>query len=361
VKRYGLEPCSIGVDLGGTNLRIAAYAQEKGLLETLNLTTRRSVGRNAVIVDLIEAVQALRKTFGSTYSFAGVGVAAPGPMELPEGRLLDPPNLPGWENFPLRSELERALGIDVQVENDANVAALAECLLGQGQVLGVDSLCMITLGTGVGSGIVLRGSIWHGMNGMAGESGHVSVDYNGDLCPCGTRGCLELYASATGLVRMAEEMITQEESFGLASLHTTSGGLSSGSLFELGRAGDPDAQKIFRRMGVALGRALAGLVNALNLPLYVLGGGVAAAWPLFAQWMFDELAYGSSLYRLTDPLHPPASIAAKAKTHVLPARLGASSGLLGACLLPFTASHWQRSGAKNDTMISANGRVAEDA
>jgi glucokinase len=340
--------------LGGTNLRIAAYAQEKGLLETLNLTTRRSVGRNAVIVDLIEAVQALRKTFGSTYSFAGVGVAAPGPMELPEGRLLDPPNLPGWENFPLRSELERALGIDVQVENDANVAALAECLLGQGQVLGVDSLCMITLGTGVGSGIVLRGSIWHGMNGMAGESGHVSVDYNGDLCPCGTRGCLELYASATGLVRMAEEMIAQEESFGLASLHTTSGGLSSGSLFELGRAGDPDAQKIFRRMGVALGRALAGLVNALNLPLYVLGGGVAAAWPLFAQWMFDELAYGSSLYRLTDPLHPPASIAAKAKTHVLPARLGA-------CLLPFTASHWQRSGAKNDTMISANGRVAEDA
>ncbi len=195
-----MEPYSIGVDLGGTNLRVGVYAENARLLETLNLSTRRHAGRDAVISDLIAAVQTLRKTSGSSYRLAGVGGATPGPMELPEGRLLDPPNLPGWENFPLRSELQRALGIDVQVENDANVAALAECQLGQGEVMGADSLCMITLGTEVGSGIVLRGSIWHGMNGMAGESGHVSVDCNGALRPCGTRGHLELYATANGLV-----------------------------------------------------------------------------------------------------------------------------------------------------------------
>lgn len=280
-------------------------------------------------------------------------------MELPEARLLTPPNLPGWEDFPLRSELELALGIDVQVENDANVAALAECLLGRGLVMGVDSLCTITLGTGVGSGIVLRGSIWHGMNGMAGEAGHVSVDCDGTQCACGTRGCLELYASATGLIRMAGEMIVEEKSAGLVSLQTTSGGLSAGSLFELGRAGDPDAQIIFRRMGIALGRALAGLVNALNLPLYLLGGGVAGAWPLFSQSMFEELARKSSLYRLTDPFQPQASITTKAKTHVLPAQLGSSSGLLGACLLPFSASEGVRSEASHP-IPSANSRTMAD-
>ncbi len=132
-------------------------------------------------------------------------------------------------------------------------------------------------------------------------------------------------------------MIAQEESVGLASLHMTSGGLSAGSLF------------------------LTGLVNALNLPLYVLGGGVAGAWPLFSQWMVEELACSSSLYRLTDPLRPPANIATKAKTHVLTAKLSASSGLLGACLLPFAASQGQSSGTKNDTMTSTHSRVMADA
>jgi glucokinase len=334
-----LESYSIGDDLGGTNLRVAAYAQKTGVLQTINLSTRRSVGRDAVILDLIEAIRTLLRIFGSSYKLAGVGIATPGPMELPEGRLLDPPNLPGWENFPLRNQLERALGIDVLVENDANAAALAECFLGQGQTIGVDTLCMITLGTGVGAGIVLRGSIWHGMNGMAGESGHISVDCNGTLCACGTRGCLELYASATGLVRMVEDRIAQGEGAGLASLRKAQGGLSADALFTLGQTGDQDAQEIFHRMGIALGKALGSLVNTLNLPLYVLGGGVAAAWPLFSQWMFDELSSSSSLYRLTDPMHPPASISAKAKTHVLPAKLGASSGLLGACLLPFDIPH----------------------
>jgi glucokinase len=202
----------------------------------------------------------------------------PRPYGVTWGRLLDPPNLPGWENFELRQELEKRLKERVVVENDANVAALAECLLGQGKELGCDCLCMLTLGTGVGSGIILNGRIWHGMNGMAGESGHVSVDAEGPMCACGTRGCLELSASATGLVRQASEQIARDPGCAPAANLRQKPGFTAMDLFALAKGGDTNAVQVFEVQGRAIGRALAGLVNSLNLPLYVLGGGVTAAW-----------------------------------------------------------------------------------
>ncbi len=123
---------SIGVDLGGTNLRIAAYSREDGLKDVIQLSTRRPNGRDAVIIDLCDAVESLCLRFGGIERCVGIGVATPIPRELPEGRLLNPPNLPGWEDFELRRELERCLKRLVIVENDANLAALAECVLGQG-------------------------------------------------------------------------------------------------------------------------------------------------------------------------------------------------------------------------------------
>jgi glucokinase len=328
---------SIGVDLGGTNLRIAAYSPERGLQDTIQLSTRRPDGRDAVLLDLCDAVESLSSRFGGIERCRGIGVATPGPMELPEGRLLNPPNLPGWENFQLRRELERYLKGPVLVENDANVAALAECLLGQGREFKVDSLCMLTLGTGVGSGIILNGQIWHGMNGMAGESGHISVDPLGPLCACGTRGCLELSASATGLIRMAHECISLDPHCGLGDLYRTNRDFTALDLFDLAKRGDRDSIQIFDILGQALGRGLSGLVNSLNLPLYVVGGGVASSWEMFAPKMLEVLREGSSLYRLTDPRRSPEQRMAKAETHVVPAKLGSNSGILGACLLPFCA------------------------
>jgi glucokinase len=146
---------SIGVDLGGTNLRVASFDHNNGLRDSIELSTRRQDGRDAIISDLCDAVQSLIQKFTGLQECVGIGVATPGPMELPEGRLLNPPNLPGWENFELRQVLERRLRRTVVVENDANVAALAECVLGQGKELKVNSLCMVTLGTGVGSGIII--------------------------------------------------------------------------------------------------------------------------------------------------------------------------------------------------------------
>jgi glucokinase len=326
---------SIGVDLGGTNLRVAVYTRAKGLTDVIQIPTRRSEGRDAVFLDLCGAVESLKQRSGPSMQFAGIGVATPGPMELPEGRLLDPPNLPGWENFQLRQELERHLKRPVIVENDANAAALAEYLLGQGKELKLDSLCMLTLGTGVGSGIILNGQIWHGMNGMAGESGHVSVDPKGPMCACGTRGCLELSASATGLVRMAKYRISKNPESSLGALFRTKADFTAADLFELARDGDRDAIKIFEVLGRALGRGLASLVNSLNLPLYVIGGGVTGGWDLFAIKMFEELNRQSSIYRLTNPRREINERLAKADTHIVPAKLGSNAGILGACLLPF--------------------------
>jgi glucokinase len=170
---------------------------------------------------------------------------------------------------------------------------------------------------------------------MAGESGHVSVDPDGPLCACGTRGCLELSASATGLVRQARERIAQNPESGVGVNLRQKTDFTATDLFDLAKGGDPDAIQIFEAQGKALGRGLASLVNSLNLPLYVLGGGAAAGWELFAPKMFDELIQGSSIYRLTDPQRTAGKYMAKANTHIVPAKLGSNSGLLGACLVPF--------------------------
>ena len=135
----------------------------------------------------------------------GIGVGVPGLIDSESGRLLESPNLPGWNDYDVKGEIERRLGTTVILENDANVAALGELWLGAGR--GSESLCMYTLGTGVGGGLVLEGRIWRGWNGMAGELGHCNVEPEGHPCGCGSWGCLEQYASATAVVRMAREAV----------------------------------------------------------------------------------------------------------------------------------------------------------
>ncbi len=149
------------------------------------------------------AILGLLDKYGRGRHFVGVGVGTPGPLELPEGVFRNPPNLPGFDGFPIREALAQKIGEFVVVESDANLAALAEFRLGSGKTFAVPSLCMLTLGTGVGNGIILDGKILDGNNGMAGEAGHNTVIPDGEDCPCGSRGCLELYASATGVQRMA--------------------------------------------------------------------------------------------------------------------------------------------------------------
>jgi glucokinase len=161
---------SIGVDLGGTSLRVASYVSGVTFLDSISVPTRLSDGRDLVVRDMCEAIRALQaKEYGRV--LAGIGVGSPGPLELPDGIVRSPPNLPGWERFNLRKAVEGALGQPIVIENDANLAALAEQKLGAGMTHNVDSLCMITLGTGVGSGFILDGRIWHGAPAWAARLG----------------------------------------------------------------------------------------------------------------------------------------------------------------------------------------------
>lgn len=322
---------SIGVDLGGTNLRIAAYTYEDGLLETTLLPTRLAAGRNAVIADMCDAIDSMRHRHSLSHQLAGIGIGTPGPLELPAGVLHNPPNLTGWDGFDLRAAVESRLNQPVALESDANAAALAEWALGRGRSMNLDSLCMLTLGTGVGNGIILNGKVWDGAAGMAGEAGHATIYPDGPACPCGNRGCLEMYASATAVVRSANQRIADGTAPALKGQEWTAQSLAAAAAQE-----NPDARQIFAEAGRAIGIELAALVNTLNLPLYVIGGGLAQAWDLMEETIFEELNGRSYVYRLTAPQSPIAARNSAGTTHVLPAELGPDAGLLGACILPFT-------------------------
>jgi glucokinase len=325
---------SIGVDLGGTSLRIAAYTPGIGLLDSLQLRTRLEAGPSAVVDDMCDGIRQLHDRYSEGREFAGIGVGSPGPLELPAGRLHHPPNLPGWDGFPLLAEMEKRLERPVVLESDANAAVLAEYELGLGKELGIDSMCMLTLGTGVGNGIILDGKLWHGSTGMGGEAGHMTVDPEGALCGCGNNGCLEVCASATAIVNAAERMISLGKAPGLSRIKGKETTLTAQGLADAARQGDPEARAIYAETGRSLGICLAGLINILNLPLYVIGGGVANSWDLFSSDLFEELERRSYVYSLTAPGRVASNGMPGRGTRILPARLGSEAGLLGACILP---------------------------
>jgi glucokinase len=318
---------SIGVDLGGTNLRVAAYDGGRAFLDTIVLPTRLEAGRDQVVRDMCGAINALKsRDFGGRV-LQGIAVGTPGPLELPAGILRNLPNFPGWDGFNLRSAITTGLGCDILLENDANFAAFAEQRLGAGSTFGVADLCVITLGTGVGNGLVINRKVWDGVSGMAGEAGHMVVKDDERLqCGCGGRGCLEQYASATAVVRLAREHL------GDAAPSTAH------EVALLAESGDVRARAVFDVVGHSLAIALTGLINTLNLPLYLLGGGVCEAWNLFSPSMFLELERRSYIYRLTKPEDlEPARLTA-GKTYILRAELGHLAGLLGACVAGLEAS-----------------------
>jgi glucokinase len=340
---------SIGVDLGGTNLRIAAICVEGELLEKVTLATKLALGRDHVIDEMCEAIQHLSNKYKSTGNFLGVGAGIPGLMDVQTGVVRKAVNLPGWENYPVRAEIERRLGslpknaAPVVLDNDGRVAALGEQWLGAGR--GVQNLAMITLGTGIGGGIVIEGRIWHGMSGMAGEFGHVTIDPEGPPCGCGNRGCAEQYASASAIMRMAREAVASGEAPALAQAAASDAGFGAQAIYALALQGDEEARRIFRTVGRALGILLSDMVNILNFEMFVIGGGVVSAWDAFAPSMFEELRRRSVVYAATAPSDSPqgkdpsgkkASSSAQSETRnerrtiVTRALLGSDAGLYGA-------------------------------
>src|ERR1035438_7638382 len=271
---------SIGVDLGGTNLRIAAISTDGQLLEKITLGVKVALGRDHVIGEMCDAIHRLTDQYRGGGRFVGAGIGVPGIIDMETGMMRKSANLPGWSDYPVRDEIERRLGARVFLENDANVAALGEKWLGAAR--DVDNMAMVTLGTGIGGAIILNGKIFYGMNGMAGEFGHVTIEPNGVPCGCGNHGCAERYASATAVVRMAREAIDSGQAPALAKAASSDAEFSAKSIYNLAIQGNEDAQRIFRRFGVALGMLLADLINVLHLDMFVIGAGVVSAWDALA-------------------------------------------------------------------------------
>ncbi|MGA7687410.1 MAG: ROK family protein [Terriglobales bacterium] len=332
---------AIGVDLGGTNLRIAAVDDQGTLVEKVTLGTKVSLGREHVVGDMCKAIEQMLDKYRTSAALMGIGIGVPGIIDIKTGMVIESPNLPDWTDYPVRDDIEQRLKTVVILENDANVAALGEKWLGAAR--DYDDMAMLTLGTGVGGGLVLHGSIWHGMNGMAGEFGHTTVEPEGHPCGCGNRGCLEQYASATAIVRMAKETIAADSSSELARAAHSDAEFSAKSIYNLAIQGDEDARRIFRRVGRCLGIVLSSMVNSLNLPIYVVGGGVSSAWEAFAPSIFEELRERSMVYAATAPpdllaSHHGASAHVDSvpgsRTIITRALLGSDAGLYGASRMP---------------------------
>jgi glucokinase len=239
----------------------------------------------------------------------GIGVALPGFIVMETGVIMSSPNIPPFENFPARDTFQDRLKTPVILENDANAAALGEKWMGAGR--DVNDLVLLTLGTGIGGGIISDGKVMHGYLGMAAELGHVTVDPTGTPCACGNTGCLEKHASATAVSTMARHLSLGDN-------------LTSEDVYKLAIGGNPLAKRIFEYMGRALGIGLASYVQIFNFPLYLLSGGPLAAWDMFAPSMFDEVAKRSFTFR-------------HSKTRIEKATLGSDAGLYGAARLPFLA------------------------
>jgi len=255
--------------------------------------------------------------------------------------------LPGWEDCPVRDEIERRIGQRVVLDNDANAAAMGEFWLGAGR--GHESLFMFTQGTGVGGGIVLNGEIWHGMTGMAGEPGHMTIEPDGPPCACGNRGCLEQYAGATAIMRMAREAAASGTAPGLARAMRKDPGFGAQNLHVLALGGDPAALEIFRRAGRALGIAVSGLINVLNVSVYCFGGGVAGAWDVLQAHVLEEIRQRSFVFNAT-----AAERNLEGGTIITCALLGADAGLYGAARLAMLHAIKEDRPAKNHENRSAD-------
>jgi glucokinase len=238
-----------------------------------------------------------------------VGIGISGFIDMAKGVIVGSHNLLGFDDFPVRDDLSKRVGRPVILENDANAAALGEKWLGAGR--DVNDLVLLTLGTGIGGGVICGGKVLHGFVGMAGELGHMTIVPSGNICGCGNHGCLEKHASATAIESMAN----------LVSLGEN---LTAKDVHDLAIEGNENARRIFERMGEALGLALATLVNIFNFPLYLLSGGVLPAWEFFAPTMIEVVKARSFTYRHTH-------------TRIEQATLGNEAGLFGAAYLPFQA------------------------
>jgi glucokinase len=302
-------------DLGGTHLRAATVDQKGRIQFRFKQNTPQVKDANAIVDAIVAAVEECEKQTGGVEEISALSLVVPGTVKVEEGAVVKAPNLPCLDGFRLATALTERLGLPAILENDANAAAVGE--MWQGAAVGCKTIICVTLGTGVGGGIILDGKLWRGVDGAAAEIGHMCVDpFGGVACTCGSRGCLEVFASATAIVRMTREASPRYPE----SMLQGTKDLTAETIFAAGQQGDELALEIFRRMGVYLGIGLANLINILNPEMIVIGGGVVNGWDLFEKHMHQQVEERAF------PL-----LAARVK--IARAKCGDDAGLLGAARL----------------------------
>lgn len=267
-----------GVDLGGTTVKMGLFEEEKGLLEKWEIVTRTEDNGSHILDDIAASItEKMQENTLNREDILGVGIGVPGPVDK-DGIVFCCVNL-GWENYPVERELEKRLGMPVKAGNDANVAALGEMWQGGGK--GCRNVVMVTLGTGVGGGIILDGEIWPGNHGAAGEIGHMSVVYDEtEVCNCGKKGCLEQVASATGIVKEAKKILAaSDQPSVLRSLEA----ITAKDVFDAAKEGDKLAAAVTEKLGEYLGIALSHVACVVDPEIFVIGGGVSRAGEVLIQ------------------------------------------------------------------------------
>jgi glucokinase len=273
----------VGVDLGGTKISVGAMPEDGSReIAVRSSPTRAELGPGAVVDRMVELIQA---TIAQTMAeegvgrdaFLGVGLGAPGPLDREHGVVVVAPNL-GWRNLPLRDLIAERVGLEASLDNDANCATLGEWWTGAAR--GARNVVGITLGTGIGGGLILNGRLFHGASGVAGEIGHATIETQGRKCACGNYGCLEAYASGPNIAVRAREALEAGEASILTDLVDGDlSGVTAQTVYDANDRGDLLAREVVRDTARFLGAGVANLLNIFNPDVVVLAGGVARAGP----------------------------------------------------------------------------------
>ena len=311
----------IGVDLGGTKLAVGAMRSDGSRQLAMHTElTHADEGEEAVLQRIVRtidtvALRAMAETGCARDAFIGVGIGAPGPLDREAGVVIVAPNL-GWKDFPLRDRVMAATGLTATLDNDANCATLGEWWIGA--AMGGRNVVGITIGTGIGGGLILDGALYHGASGVAGEVGHMTIDSTGRRCKCGNYGCLEAYASGPAIAERAREALAGgEQSSMLALAGGDAAAISAQIVYQASGQGDAIAREVVRETARLIGAGVANLLNIFNPDTVVLAGGVAQA--------------GDDLF---DPLRAEAKRRAFRPAvdacRIVPGSLGSSAGVVGA-------------------------------
>jgi len=271
----------VGIDMGVTHISMGVADLSAQVIHEIDLAFRVELGPEQGLSLVDKVLRDLLSRSGIEFEdVSAIGVGVPGPVVAEKGAVSDPPVMPGWDNFPIRDHLETLWGCPISLNNDAEMGALGEWAYGAGR--GEQHLAYIKVGSGIGSGFLLNGSIYCGVSGSAGEIGHITVDPNGPLCSCGNHGCLEVFSGGLAIARQAQEAVRSNGRTQLSSLAPIEK-ITSLEVALAAQRGDLVAQQILARAGAHLGTAVASLINLLNPGMVIVGGGVSQIGDLFLE------------------------------------------------------------------------------